>query len=695
MNQAFVKKYSNYYVPILILITVLVYFKALFNGFSGYDDTDIIIHNPLLQQLSWESIKTIFTTFKGTDFPLTLLSYTIEHRFFGFNPFYFHLFNIVLHVSNSVLVYILIKKISNNFFVAAFCSLFFAIHPMHVESVAWISERKDVLYAFFFLLSLISYTGYLQNNKKWQYLFRTLIWFILSLLSKPSAVILPFVLIIMDYYINKEFSLKSILFKVPFLLVSVWFGFIAIAAQKSVGVISNLSIDFSIFDRIMFFSYSIIYYVVKLFLPIHLSVIHFFPHKTGMFLPLEYYISFPVLLFFIWGMYKIKQYRDILLFGMLFYVITLAMVIQIIPFGQALVAERFTYIPYIGILYSIGMLFSREYQRLVSVTYKYILWGILFCCIFLCITTTVYRILVWQNGNTLFTDLISKYPQEGYCWFARGNYYYENKKYKEALFDYNKSIDLKISNPDAFVNRGLIYLDYKNTLAAKHDFIMALHFDKKNYKAYNNLGILYNSLQQIDSSIINFNKAIFYNSNYAEAYKNRGNMYAITGNYSIAIDDFTKAIVLQDNFAEAFNSRGTCFRNLKKYDVAINDYSKALDFESNNPEYWYDRGTTYLLSGKFKDAISDFSTSINLKSNYIDAYCNRGAAYAYLNKMDESLKDFNSAITINPKYADAYFSRGFTKLSLKDTKGACSDWHIALSLGNAMATEAIAKYCKN
>ena len=695
MNQEFIKKYSNYYLPILMLITILVYFKALSNGFSGYDDSDIILNNPLLQHLSWESIKTIFTSFKGTDFPLTLFSYSIEHHFYGFNPFNFHLWNVLLHVFNSLLVYVLIKKISNNFFVAAFCSLFFAIHPMHVESVAWISERKDVLYAFFFLLSLISYTWYLKANKKWQYLLLTFICFILSLLSKPSAVIEPFVLIILDYYINKEFSFKSILIKVPFFLVSLCFGFIAISAQKSVGVISNLSIDFTILDRILFFSYSIMYYLLRLIVPVNLSVIHFFPTKIGMFLPFEYYLSFPLLLLLIWGLYSIKQYRDILLFGMLFYIITLLMVIQIVPFGQTIVAERFTYIPYIGVLFCIGMIFSRVYERLVTVTYRYILWGILSCSILLCITATFYRTLVWQNGNTLFTDLISKYPQEGYGWFARGNYNFENKKNKEALLDYTKSIDLHIKNPDAYVNRGLIYLENKNNKAAKRDFIMAIHFDNKNYKAYNNLGILYNSLKQIDSSISNFNKAIFCNPNYAEAYKNRGNMYAITGNYSIAIDDFTKAILLQDNYAEAFNSRGTCFRNLKKYDIALNDYSKALDIDSKKPEYWYDRGTIYLLLGKFKNSISDFSTSINLKSDYVDAYCNRGAANAYLNNMQESLNDFNSAIAINPKFADAYFSRGFTKLSLKDMKGACSDWHIALSLGNNMATEALSKYCSN
>ena len=209
MNQkttkhAFVlKENSKYFLPFILLLTSVVFSNTLLNNFiNNWDDQGYVLNNNFIKDLNFENFKIIFSTFfQGNYHPLSLISYTIEYKFFGLNPFYFHLSNLIFHLLNVALVYYFIKRLSSNIFVASITSLFFAIHPMHVESVAWISERKDVLYSFFFLLSLNSYCKYKYSEKKNLNLLLSFIFFLLSLLSKPAAVCLPLILVSIDFYI--------------------------------------------------------------------------------------------------------------------------------------------------------------------------------------------------------------------------------------------------------------------------------------------------------------------------------------------------------------------------------------------------------------------------------------------------------------------------------------------------------------
>ena len=199
--------YFKYFLPFIVIITAIVFANTLGNDFvNNWDDDTFILNNETIRNLNWINLKIIFLFSFGSMHPLTMLSYAIEYKFFGLNPFPYHLTNYILHILNTILVYLFLKRFTGKLWVAVIASLFFAIHPMHVEAVAWISERKSVLYTFFFLLSLNSYSKYLVTEKKITSLIWSFIWFFLSLMSKPSAVCLPLVLVLMDYYHNKKLS---------------------------------------------------------------------------------------------------------------------------------------------------------------------------------------------------------------------------------------------------------------------------------------------------------------------------------------------------------------------------------------------------------------------------------------------------------------------------------------------------------
>ncbi len=248
----------------ILFIALLSYLPALNNGFV-WDDDDYIKNNLLIRSIN---LKEIFSTnLMGNYHPLTVLVYAIQYKFFEVSEKGYHAFNLFLHLLNVLLVFFAVFRLSNKSIVALVAALLFALHPMHVESVAWASELKDLLYTFFFLASYIFYMKYLDDGKNKYYVF-ALFLFLLSLLSKAMAASLPLLLVLTDYFKGQKFNAKTLLQKVPFFLLSLIFGFVAVHAQKSSGAVDTATFDMG--QRIIFASYGFITYLVKLALPLQL-----------------------------------------------------------------------------------------------------------------------------------------------------------------------------------------------------------------------------------------------------------------------------------------------------------------------------------------------------------------------------------------------------------------------------------------
>lgn len=603
---------SNYiFIGIILFFTFIVFSNSIDNSFTNWDDPDYIINNKYLKDISASGIKTIFTTpYFANYHPLTTLSYALEYNFFSktingskvADPISFHFINLLLHLLNVVLVYIFIIMLSKRKEIAIIVSLLFAIHPMHVESVSWISERKDVLYSFFFLISMIFYLKYIDSEKEGKkYYSFSLIAFVLSLLSKSAAVVLPLILIIIDYYKSKDLkNIKNIVDKIPFFILSIIMGIVTIWSQTKGGGI-NVTASFSFVDKIFLASYGIAFYIIKLFLPLNLSAIHYFPEKASNLLPLIYYISPIIILLIVLLIVKLKNLKKDFVFGVLFFLSSMVLVLQFITIGNAVVAERYTYIPYIGLFFIVGKVYCSiidNKNRYSSALKSYINYILIFFVIFFAIIS-YNRNKVWQDGETLFTDVIEKYPDNYKSYYNRGNARRQiaeaNKGagmenvteiYVGAIKDYDKAIELNSKDFDSYNNRGNTRLDLKDYNAAIVDLREAIKINPKFAPAYYNKGLALVNTQEYDEAIKCFDRAIELNTEYADAFLNRGNIKSMNKDYVNALSDYNNALKFNSELTGGYYNRGLVKFYLKDTTGACMDWNVANGRGFKDAEQW-------------------------------------------------------------------------------------------------------------
>ncbi len=579
-----------YALALVLVSTFAIYFKALnFDFLYTWDDNLYISTNNAIKDLKWENIKLFFTEFYVWNYqPITILSYAIEYKLAGNAASLFHFNNIVFHLLNTFLVFVLIRKLSpKNAMLALITSAFFAVHPMHVESVAWLAERKDVLYSFFFLLALILYIDYLKSNK-FKYLILTAFFFLLSCLSKSAAVILPFVLLLLDYYFSRKYSLKLFAEKLPFFFISLVFGIVAMNSQTT--AIPEALLNISFLDRISLVSYSVLSYLIKAVVPANLSAIYPYPIELGTNLHGIYYFSIfclALMAFFVWFT---QRWGKDGVFGFLFFLITIILVLQFIPIGSAAMADRYTYIPYIGIFFMVGKLFEYLSDGFKN---KYINLVLLISfVVFLTIANS--RVKVWRNDETLFSDAIKKDSFSMVAYNNRGSYYLtiaknkfasdlknQERFYRLALQDFESISKLNANYLHNYYNRGLSKYYLKNFIGAVKDFDNEIINDSNSPGVYFYRALAKNEIKDYAGAIKDFDKVLLFDSYVSEVYYNRGNAKKELNDYSGALRDYDKAIELDRKNIVVYNNRSILKCMLKDYEGAITDFDKMIEL---NPQ---------------------------------------------------------------------------------------------------------------
>ena len=543
-------------------ITACFLGPMLRNDFTNWDDEYYVIQNALLRGPDW---KGIFTTPVVSNYhPITILTLAFNYAVSELNATSYLLVNLLFHLANTVLVYYFIYQISGKkTIVAAFTSLVFGIHPMHVESVAWVSERKDVLYAFFFLLSLIQYWQYLQTELK-RKLFFSLLFFVLSVLSKPAAIILPLMLLLLDYWKGCAFSRKMITVKIPFFIVSLIMAVVTVKIQSKTAI-TGLDL-YPVWMRFLFATYTGMIYLVRFIIPYPLSAFHPFPSvdSPGLVLLLSP-LFILALLVLVW----LKRNNKLIVFSLLFYFINILLVMQVITVGAALVAERYTYIPYIGVTFLVAMLLE---QYVFSSGKKWI-WQPVFAGCLVFGLLSFQRTKVWKDSETLWTDVLKYYPNAHVARNNRANDLIkkslkpewkqrENEILLRALEDCNVSIKNKPEHPKAYENRQNIYLRLKRDSLAFADATKLLQLEPYNAYGYYTKGFFFFRSNRPDSSLYYFNKCLELRPNTDYALHNRGcllfNNYK---QYKEALADISKAIKLNPS-GEYFLNRSRCYYQL-------------------------------------------------------------------------------------------------------------------------------------
>lgn len=563
----------------VLAIVFVAFLPALSNDFVNWDDPKYVLDNNIIKDLSAKGIKAMFSSFYGGNYhPFTALSNAIEFKLFGLNPKPFHFFNLVLHLANTFLVYRLIRLLATDIRIALTVALLFGIHPMHVESVAWISERKDVLYTFFYLLATLKYFEYRNAEQKSIKLYAgVFMLFLCSLLSKSAAVVFPVTLVLIDLYLDKKIIFASLINKIPFFVLSAIFGLVALRSQGDDGALSDLTTVFSYTDRFFLICYSLMFYVAKLFLPFQLTAFYAYPVKeVGQMLPALYYITPVVILALAVITFKVKQFKNIFVFGFLFYLANIILVIQLVPIGQAMVSERYSYMPYIGLFFIIAHVFY--YLRDKYDYLKYLGIGFLI----ICGAGTFGRTQVWKDGITLWNDVVKKDAKIAFAYYNLGNAHKNNKDFKGAINAYSGAVTADGNYTMAYFNRAHAYADILRHEEAIADYTKVIGLKTKSQEAFYNRAVSYAALKQYDAAIADYTASLELKPQDAAAYYSRGNMKAFKGAFEEAIPDYTKAIELDSKMSDAYNNRGNCKLNLRRIPEACEDWRISLNMGNKN-----------------------------------------------------------------------------------------------------------------
>jgi protein O-mannosyl-transferase len=563
----------------IVFITFMAFFPSLSNDFTGWDDNTYVTENAAIKSLTWDNVKNIFgTTVQCLYSPLVLLSFALEYHFSGLHPFIYHFDNLLLHLCVAALVFWFLSMFSKKVEIAAIAAVFFGIHPLHVESVAWIAERKDMLYSLFFLASLLSYFHYAANNKRIYY-YLSLLLIVFSFMSKPQGLLFVFVLILFDHFHFHRVNKKTLIEKILFFIIALAFGIInALGASASRGGPISKENFLTIIPHLLNASYGIIFYLYKLTVPVHLSCLYPHPEQTGGIAKAVYLISPGIVaLLGIVVFFSMRRTKKVAIAG-LFFIINLLIVLQTIPTNPSIVADRYSYIPSIGFFYilseGIAWLYNRKLNH--GSVMRVFLPMIVMVAIGLLSFQTWNRCAVWKNNETLWTDAIKKYPQVMIAHFNLGNFLLKQGRFDEAVSNYREELRIRPDYSDAHTNMGVALAELGRYNEANGHFTRSLQINPGDFKARAALGAILVMQGRTKEAIEYLTEALRSNPQNADAHINLGVALKEQGRLDEAIEHFTRALHITPNDAMAHYNLGCMFAMQGRSEDAISHYTEAL-----------------------------------------------------------------------------------------------------------------------
>ncbi len=717
----------------LAILTIVAFWSVKDCGFVNLDDSIYVFENDSVKSgLNADSLRQAFSfklTSVGHWHPLTWLSLMLDHSLFGLNPSGFHLVNLLFHVINTLLLFLVLYRMTGEIWPCAFVACLFAIHPLHVESVAWVTERKDVLSSLFWMLTLGAYSYYVEK-RGWQRYSLVLLFFALGLLAKPMVVTLPFVLLLLDFWPLRRFqaitpdnriqaeTLKpaatgkdqkkskkkgpsketpegikpavpryswSLAYpllreKIPFFLLIIPSGIATYLAAQNAGAVSTVeAIPLIVRVGNAFIAY--ITYIGKMIWPINLAV--FYPYPQDMVLwqiPTAALLLIAVTAVVFWLMKKAPYLAT----GWLWYLGTLVPVIGIVQAGAQAMADRYTYISLIGIFIMIAwgvpdLLKKWPWREKLLIASA--------ALIILCLAILTWKqVGYWRSSITLFNHCLQATEKN---YLAHGNIAHalaEEGKHKEALSHCNNAIAIA---PGAlgYLCRANAYRKLGQDQLAIEDYNEAIRMKPDFAESYASRGGTYSNLGQDQLAIEDYSEALRLEPNFAEAYLGRGTAYGKLGQGETAMKDYDEAIRLKPRFAEAYLTRGNAYLKLGQDQQAVKDYSETIRLKPDFTEAYLARGNSYVKLGQNQAAIKDYNEAIRLKPDFAEAFAERGNAYSRLGQYPQAIADYNEAIRLKPDHAEAYNNRGAAYLIQGNKKTGCFDAQKACELGKCKILE--------
>lgn len=657
---------------LLVVITAAAMSPVVFNDYITLDDEQFITSNPIVQD--GDVAKALRKQLYSPHYkPLVYLGWIAEVAVFGNNPHVMHFNNLLLHLVSTVLVFFFMLRLAQYWpvtkphdkAIAFFSALLFGIHPLHVESVAWAIERKDVLFGVFYVGGLLSYIKYVQQGQK-KYLYFTAALYMLSLLSKSMGITLVGVVFLIDWAAGrrnwKELIIEKWPLYIPLLISLVLYGIIYHPRKTGTSLANftevasppdNIADLPGFYQRIIIAAFRYCFFVIHTLVPAKLALVY--PREpilgwAGPFIHLALVIagllaSLPL----IW-----KKHRDLLITGIGFFTMSILPILVEEGPGTNFGSDRYTYIPSIGMFLLISA-FACHY--LPQKTGKWTAGQLVLAayCAILAVGT-FFQARKWGDSYALYDQAVNNYAMNWVAMHYRGGANEDRGDIDAALADFSRSIEMDPSRFRPWFARGTLYLKLQKYNEAIHDFTMTLERNPTYEKAWVNRGNAYRDLNQNDNAILDYNEALRIQKNFDKALNNRGAAYLKKGMYDEALADFNRVLELDPRYINGYINRAALYinANVKKYDLAIRDYDTALQLDPNNVQARYFRGVAMRSMGRNAEALEDVNRAIALSPNTAVYYFTRAQILRSLGRNAESQQDARRAQQLGYKVPADY-----------------------------------------
>jgi tetratricopeptide (TPR) repeat protein len=616
---------------VLAVLTLAAFLPAMDNGFVGYDDTDYVTSNFVVQRgLNWEGIVWAFTSTEAANWhPLTWLSHQLDVQLFGLNAAGHHLTSVLLHAANGLLLFLLLRTMTGALWRSFAVAALFALHPLRVESVAWVAERKDVLSALFWLLTTYAYVRWVAATApphRKVFFALALLGFACGLMSKPMLVTLPFTLLLLDYWPLERFRQKTFLAlvieKIPFFALTAASVVVTFLVQRRAGAV----------DEVMAYGYrlsnapvAIVRYLGKLFWPQDLAF--FYPHPPGQQWPLLSVLGAGAVLAGISVIaIRLWQRQPSLLMGWCWFLGTLVPVIGLVQVGQQALADRYTYIPTLGFL--VALVWSVHACVATRPGFLFPAAVIATVAAGVCLALTRQQVQVWKDTASLCRQAIAVTSNNYLAHDMLGAVLDKQGKSDAALREHVAALKIKPDYADAHNNLAVALQRQGRLADAISHYELAFQLRPRYPEAHFNLGVALEEAGRLEEAGAQYSRAIELKPNYADAYYNLGVVLGRQGKLDAAVQQFQHALALNSDYAEAHNNLGVTLDRLGRPDEAVRHYEQALRLQPQSARAHFNLGVALTKTGKLADATAAFEEALRLNPDYAQARTNLAAVRA-------------------------------------------------------------------
>ncbi len=614
-------------VMLILFTAALAYFPSLACDFINLDDYYYVTK---VRPFSAAKIAEAFrSTYEGYH-PLTLVSLGLDRHFSGFNPWVFHGHNLVLHLLNSALVYLLVVRLFRSVAASLAACLVFALHPVHVEAVVWVTSRKDVLYSLFYLAGLVAYMRHGGNGTSRLGLMGAWTCFILACFAKGMAASFPLSLLCIDFLQGRRLlSRRVVLEKVPFLAVAAVFGLVSVLGQHASGYMADIGEMRPLMLRLGLAVYALWLYAWNLLWPFDLAAFYPYPDTLAGWPPASFYLALALAvpaLAVTWHL--TRRYRRAA-FCLLFFAANLVLVLQIVPVANFIVANRYNYLSSVGFCALIGLGTARLYAG--SGSLRRLVTGAMALYALTLGLTTHGLCKTWEDSVTLWSDVIHKQPEAVFALNMRGCAFNDLRAYDRAVADFDRAIALRPGFSRSYLNRGFTRYKQGDLQGAISDYNATLVLSPESVLARNNRGLALHAQGAYSQAVADFDAAIDQGAETLQAYllyNNRSMTRLALEDYAGALADAERALALKPNYALALMHRARALSGLGQKKDAVEGFNDALRLDPANWEAWLQKAQLEIDLGQLADARLSVSNAIVAGGEAARAGANRLPGFA-------------------------------------------------------------------